>query len=297
MTDDFWPMWAITQPFRLSQWRSMNRRDPLDPALLRDLDRAYRAAVEALQAEPLRREQFTEVLRHHTPRELHDLPQRGLSRHFMAIQPLVQVPEPGERYGRARYTTAEAWLGPAREAVDLDVARTTLLRRHLTAFGPATVEDALTWIGRGRGAATPWRTALEGMRDELVELQGPDGERLVDLASAPRPGEDAPAPARLLARWDSILLAHRIPNRARVLPAAHHAAVNMKNADVLPTFLVDGFVAGTWEPPSPTHQTAVLTLRPFGRLARAWRDELEAEADAAARFLAPHAADVAIGWG
>ena len=63
---------------------------------------------------------------------------------------------------------------------------------------------------------------------------------------APRPGPDVVAPVRLLARWDSLLLAHGPKFRTRILPAEHHAAVNRPNGDVLPTFLVDGFVAGTW---------------------------------------------------
>jgi hypothetical protein len=51
-----------------------------------------------------------------------------------------------------------------------------------------------------------------------------------------------------------------------------------RNGDVLPTFLIDGFVAGTWLPRLADDGNASAELRPFGRLRRTDRDALEAEA-------------------
>jgi len=45
----------------------------------------------------------------------------------------------------------------------------------------------------------------------------------------------------------------------------------------MPTFLVDGMVAGIWLPRQDRDGTPHLTLRPFGRLSAANRDALEAE--------------------
>jgi hypothetical protein len=292
---DFWPMWAITQPFRLSQWRQMCRMDPLDPMLLRRLAGAHEAAMVALEERPLRREQFTEILRAHAPQDLQDLPWRGLSRHFMAVEPLVQVPEAGERYGHGRYTTARSWLGAAPREGDLDEARVTLLRRHLRAFGPATLDDSLAWIGRGRGGVTPWRAALARLEPEVVAISV-DGEQFLDLADAPRPDANVEAPPRLLARWDSLLLAHTVPHRNRILPVEWHRQVNLKNADVLPTFLIDGFVAGTWDL-SRQPDAARVELRPFLPVQRADRAALEAEAYDLLRFVAPDSATHEVGWG
>ena len=44
--------------------------------------------------------------------------------------------------------------------------------------------------------------------------------------------------------WDSILLAYA--DRGRVIPPAYQALVTRTNGDVLPTVLVDGYVAGVW---------------------------------------------------
>jgi hypothetical protein len=60
------------------------------------------------------------------------------------------------------------------------------------------------------------------------------------------PDEDSPAPPRLLGMWDSILLAYA--DRSRIIPPAYRALVTRRNGDVLPTLLVDGFVAGVWRP-------------------------------------------------
>jgi hypothetical protein len=66
------------------------------------------------------------------------------------------------------------------------------------------------------------------------------------------------------------------------------ALVITRNADVLPTFLVDGFVAGTWLPRTATNGPHA-ELRPFGRLSRANRQALEAEAERLLPTLNPGA--------
>jgi hypothetical protein len=294
--DDFWPMWELTQPIRLDQWRLMCKRDPTDKRLVRRLAPACAAAVAALSERPLRRDEFTKVLEAHAPADLRDLPHRGLSRYFMAVQPLVQVPEPGEIYGRGRYATAESWIGdPPSTTVEPDGARDRLVRRHLGAFGPASLADSVAWIGR-RGGIGPWRAAIEGMRHDLVELRSEDGQTLWDLATGARPNAETPAPPRFLARWDSILLAHEPKRRTRILPVKYQARVFTRNADVLPTFLVDGMVAGTWTL-ATTDAAARLVARPFEALTSDVRAGLVTEAEALVRFMAPGAGrhDVEIG--
>jgi hypothetical protein len=154
-----------------------------------------------------------------------------------------------------------------------------MARRYLAAFGPASVEDLVAYVGRGRNIGR-WRAVVTDLRDELMELTDEQGRTLWDLPRAPRPSPETPAPPRLLARWDSLLLAYGTKDRARVLPPEHRATVITNNADVLPTFLVDGFVAGTWLPRrANAHGDARLELRPFGRLSKADRDALEVEGE------------------
>ncbi len=63
----------------------------------------------------------------------------------------------------------------------------------------------------------------------------------------------------------------------------HRKALVTKNLRVAATFLVDGVVAGSWTM-ERKGKGATLTLSPFGRLARAEKDALAAEAEALLRF-------------
>ncbi|KFF96360.1 hypothetical protein IQ62_36835 [Streptomyces scabiei] len=120
----------------------------------------------------------------------------------------------------------------------------TLIRRYLQGFGPASVADMAQFALVQQRRI---RTALQPLSEEIEVLQAPDGKPpLYDLPGAPRPTEDTPAPPRLMAMWDSTLLAYA--DRGRVLPAEYRKYVTRMNGDVLPTLLVDGYVAGVWRP-------------------------------------------------
>src|SRR5829696_7014594 len=88
------------------------------------------------------------------------------------------------------------------------------------------------------------RDALHALTGELERLEGPDGVELFDAPGARLPDEDTPAPPRLMAMWDSVLLAYS--DRSRVIRPDYRAIVTRINGDVLPTLLVDGYVVGVW---------------------------------------------------
>lgn len=290
-SDDLWPMFTICRSLRLDQWRLLMKADPVDSPLGRRLTAAHAAAVAALAEQPLSSAELDRILSTEVgPRHLarvRPVP-RAAWRHLAAHVPLVHVPHAEEGYGRSRYAVAESWLGEARPEIDEADARCHLTRRYLGAFGPASLEDLVAYVGRGRGGIGPWKGALADLHDEVVELRDGDGRTLYDLRAAPRPDEDVEAPPRLLARWDSLLLSHATKQRARVIADRHRPRTFTKNADVLPTFLVDGFVAGTWELSRSDGDKAVV-LRPFGRLGRRDRDALEQEATRVLRLVASDA--------
>ncbi|MEU6928834.1 winged helix DNA-binding domain-containing protein [Streptomyces sp. NPDC046374] len=118
-----------------------------------------------------------------------------------------------------------------------------LVLRYLEGFGPASVADVAQFAMVQR---TPIRRALKDLDAELDHLEGPDGAPLFDVPGAPRPPADTPAPPRLLPMWDSVLLAYA--DRSRVIPPEYRRVVIRVNGDVLPTLLVDGYVAGVWRP-------------------------------------------------
>src|SRR5204863_9899415 len=111
---------------------------------------------------------------------------------------------------------------------------------YLRGFGPAPVDDIAGWAGI---PSKEVESAVGGMR--LRRFRSEDGAELLDLPRAPLPDPDTPAPPRLLAVWDAILLAHA--RRSGVLAEEHRPKVfNARTPQPVNTFLVDGAVAGTW---------------------------------------------------
>jgi hypothetical protein len=176
------------------------------------------------------------------------------------------------------FTLAETWLGALPDTRERPA---DLVLRYLGAFGPATAADFQAWSGVS-GA----KTIFETLRPRLHVVRDDRKRELFDLPDAPRPAEDMPAPVRYLPGFDNAILAHA--DRSRIIADEHRPRVTTKNLIVLPTFLVDGFVAGTWKC-ELSKKTALLTISPFTRLARAAKTELTHEAEALLQFLEPGA--------
>jgi hypothetical protein len=187
--------------------------------------------------------------------------------------------EPTEdRFGFARDSRFELARGRLARA-DLG----ELVRRYLAAFGPAAPADFETWSGRERTGA-----AFDALRDELATFADEAGRELFDLPDAPRPGADADAPVRLLPEFDNLLLSHA--DRTRVIADEHRPRVTTKNLRIKATFLVDGFVAGTWSV-ERKRRAATLVLEPFGKLAKRTLRELEREGESLLELYEPDAAE------
>ena len=185
--------------------------------------------------------------------------------------PLVHLPPAGSwgSHQNARLQPIGQWLGESAA----DVAPATqddLLLRYLAAFGPATLVDAGAWSG-----LTGWKAVAERLRPQLRVFIGEEGQELFDLPRAPRPDPDTPAPPRLVAEWDNLLLSHA--DRSRVLSEAHRARVFTVNGIVRGTVLLDGFVAGTWKI-ERAKNTATVVLEPFARWSKADRLGVQEEA-------------------
>lgn len=191
--------------------------------------------------------------------------------------PLLRLPPDGVWGGGPRVWvgTAESWLGRA-PGSDPAAATDLLVRRYLAAFGPARVADLCQWSGL---PAAPVRAAIARIAPQLRRFRDEQGRELIDLRPALLPAADTPAPARLLAMWDSTLLAYE--ERTRVLPEEYRKVVIDKRGDVAQTILVDGRVAGVWHVDGRR-----VRLEPFAPLPRAARREVEEEAARVEGFLA-----------
>ncbi|MEV0662744.1 winged helix DNA-binding domain-containing protein [Actinomadura luteofluorescens] len=193
------------------------------------------------------------------------------------LEPVVHPAPSGTWNVRGATPFARAdWTGVHREPTLHDAY--LLVRRYLTAFGPASVADARTWSGLGG-----LREVFDRLRPELRAFTDPSGRELFDLPDAPRPDTDVPAPVRLLPEFDATLLAHA--DRTRVMTADVRRQV-CNGAAVAATVLVDGTVAATWTAKTTTG-TVTLAVRPFRPLSSTDGSAIEAEAARLLSFTHP----------
>jgi hypothetical protein len=173
--------------------------------------------------------------------------------------------------GGSKYVPVATWLGADARADD--GARRHLVRRYLAAFGPASRADVAQWTGLSVSALEP---ALSD--PELRLFRDERGRELLDAPRAPLPAADVEAPPRFLPAFEESLLAHA--DRTRIVSDEHRRLV-IHGGDVRPTFLVDGFVAGTW-----ALAEGKVVIDAFAPIPRRALRGLELEARALAGFAA-----------
>jgi hypothetical protein len=120
---------------------------------------------------------------------------------------LVHVPPSGswDSFARPRYIDAGIWL-PSAVRPDPEAALRVAIERYLGAYGPASIADAGRWIGQPRLSLV--REAVASFGDRIRRFRGPDDRELVDVGGALVANGDEPAPARFLARWDSVIIGY-----------------------------------------------------------------------------------------
>jgi len=236
------------------------------------------AGRDLVESEPMTFSQLGQALAERWP----DCRPNDLAQAVRAFVPLVQVPPRAVwgRAGQARHTSADLWLGqPARGAPGHLESLPELVTRYLAAFGPAAVRDVAAWSG-----LTGLRPVLEDLRPSLVTFADEQGTELFDLPSAPRPGGDVPAPVRLVAEFDNLMLSHA--DRSRVISAENFKRFLTTNGVIPGSVLIDGFVAGVWRL-ARNSSSATLTIELFGP--EQDLDQVVSEAERMLAFCAPGA--------
>jgi Winged helix DNA-binding domain len=243
----------------------------VDPATL------AAATRELLAARPLTRPELGRLLAERWPGQ----DPGALAWSAQYLVPLVHPPPSGTwgNRGAIPCVLAESWLG---RPPDRHASPAGMIRRHLAAFGPASVMDIQAWSG-----LTRLREPVERLAAELRPFRDEHGRRLYDLPDAPRPDPDTPAPVRLLPAVDNLLLAHA--DRTRVITDERRRRVCV-GAVVEPTVLVDGDVVAIWRIVR-AGGGAVLAVEPLGGLPGAARAAVAEEGMRLLEFAAADAAD------
>jgi winged helix DNA-binding protein len=241
-----------------------------------DLARVTQSARRCLDARPMTFDELRAAL----AREWPGADERAMGYAVRTALPLVQVPDETTWGwpGAACFAVAETWLG---KPIPAAAKAEPLVLRYLGAFGPAGVKDAQAWSGlRALG------DAFEALRPKLRVFRDDKGRELFDLPRAPRPPASAPAPVRFLPDYDSLMLAHA--DRRRVVADEHRPKLATKNLRILASYLVDGFIRGTWRV-ERARRSAALVLEPFEDVPRTARAALLEEGAALLRFAEPDA--------
>jgi hypothetical protein len=185
------------------------------------------------------------------------------------------------RYGATTGTVLIRWEGARQPTVwtvprpDMDplAARRELARRYLHVFGPSTAPAFAKWAGvSGRAAAT----TFESLADALTPVRAPIGDAWILASDEPdlRADPGLAAPARLLPSGDAYYLLWG-PDRELLVPDANRRA-ELWTPRVWPgALLVGSEIRGVWR---RAHDT--LTIQAWGKLSKAERDAVEAEAAA-----------------
>jgi hypothetical protein len=197
------------------------------------------------------------------------------------LLPLIQRP-PAGFYDDARRNTA--FVVDPRPRPDRIEAAELVIRRYLTAFGPAQKRDVAAWLGVAQGDfADAWE------RIETVAYRDEEGRKLLDLPDQPLPPEGTPLPPRLLGHWDQVLLAYQ--NRERIIPP--EVAPLKLTLSGSPTVTVDGRVAASWSYEREGDDVKV-TIERHVEIARSAHAAIREEAERTARICEPDARRIEI---
>ena len=254
---DYWLFLSAIKMGRQEWWRRVTRKGFGDV----DIAAAVPIFREALAAGPRRASDLKELL---ARRGFPSIAWNGIG----LWVDLIRVPPSGTWDQRKAdlYGLAEAWVRPAAQPAEAAGVE-HVVRRYLGAFGPATVREIADWAGIPHTTVLPVidRLSLRRLRDEK-------GKELLDLPRGPLPDAATPAPVRFLPTWDATLLVHA--RRTQILPEHFRPLVfNTKTPHSVPTFLVDGAVAGTWR-----YEGGRVEVKPFEPLPKAARREVDEEA-------------------
>jgi hypothetical protein len=260
---DYWLFLAAIRGPRRDWWQRVTRHQISEP----DMESAVRAIREQLAKGPRRSDDLKRILAERS------LPSFALGGVAQSLE-MVRVPPSGtwEQRKADLYGLAETWTRPTAHAEAAGLEH--VVRRYLGAFGPASVREIADW-----GGVPPAKLVPVLAQMSLRRLSDEKGKDLIDLPKAPLPGADTPAPIRFLPTWDATLLVHA--RRTQILPERYRPLVfNTRTPHSVPTFLIDGAVAGTWRV-----EGGRVELKPFEPIPRSVKREVDDEAERLAAFF------------
>jgi hypothetical protein len=185
----------------------------------------------------------------------------------------------GPNKGRnVTYTSPRRWLPGFQPALQ-QTALADLLKRYLSAYGPATPQQFAQWLAAPRGWAKNLFDSL-GAELQQVELDGTLAWLVAGDTAVPA---TAPQGVRLLPYFDAYLVGCH--PRELLFPGwAAERALAGGQAGNFPVLLIDGIVAGVWHQRRSGRKIEI-TVEPLAELTTIQRRELDAQVERVGEIL------------
>ena len=272
-------------------------RAPEWPSLEQRRNQIYPKILQALTMKPLKRKDLSDKVR--SLLKDGSLPYERLFSGWggilkeTAYEGLTVHAEPCER--ESCIAKLSQWL-PRIElcSVSEEEAQKRLLIKYLCGYGPATQQDFSLWSGLMAGDA---KRAIENASStiEQIEVEDTKGQLWIlkeDMKTLDSIDPTEPTPARLLPKFDSILLGHK--DRARIIKDQHKKLVfKPKVGDIAATVLIDGQIAGTWKH-TKKRRALVVSIKPFGKIAQDDMAEVKQQARELSQYMGTEELDFSI---
>lgn len=245
-----------------------------------EANRVTQAVVETLGRGPLGRRELTEraLSRSNVSKKARIFFERrwwGVVRQGLVEGSVCYGPDQGKETAMVR---SDRWL-PKAEDIPEEEAQRILLRRYLSAYGPATVRDFAHWAGIAMPDATAIWTLLAG---EMAELEGKAGSILrADRNHLANAGAFEQL-LRLLPSFDPYLLAHA--DKDHLVDPRYYKRVYRNQGWISPVVLLNGRVIGVWSHERRDHRLLV-QVELFEGSSKSVRSKIEEEAAGLGEFL------------
>jgi len=245
----------------------------------KEIDRLNQAIVDALSSGPATKGELTEQVKAMGGKRMRE----WMDRFWSVVRPAMVeglVCYGPDRGAEATYVRADHWLPRQRQASEQE-AKQILLRRYLSAYGPATLPDFARWSGMSMKEASPiWKS----LADELIEVSIEH-----KTASLLRKDREALENARfrepvlrLAPGFDPYMLAHA--EKSHLVDDAFYKRVYRNQGWISPVVLLNGRVIGVWSVVRRGKESAA-EVELFERASKDTRSRIDEEAGRLGSFL------------
>ena len=211
-----------------------------------------------------------------------DIPVEGQAIHHLvrhaALRGLICLGP--ERDGALTFVLLEQWLPAFESAEPCADLLPGLARRFLAAYGPASPVDLCRWAGLSAKAA---KTAFDGIADDSIEVEPPDGKALMLAEQNEATGDsELEIGARFLPRYDNYMLAYQ--RRDFMVKPAYAKRVHPGGGLIRACVIIDGKAVANWKLEKRRAGMRV-AVDPFERLDAGQVSLLHAEVESLGAFL------------